>query len=92
MTLLCKSYHAEALLDGRIKLEVESPVPSNAEDIDPNSNRVLYIQDIAAKLKKDPKTVARMKRLPLIRGAGKPFMTESALYHFVNPVGNRRYL
>jgi hypothetical protein len=101
-TLLCSAFRAVPLHDGRIQLEIETAQSASATDIDPSSTRVLYAEDIALKLRIDAKTVLRrsLRRrnpLPLKRVPGsRPFMLESALFHYVNhpaPAAcNSRYL
>lgn len=88
-TLLCRAFHAAPLQDGRIQLEIEDAASASPTDIDPNSTRVLYAEDIAVKLRIDAKTVLRrsLRRrnpIPLKRGSGRPYCTERDLFHYVN--------
>jgi hypothetical protein len=92
VTLICHSFRATPLTDGRIQLELEQPQSADPTDINPTSTKLLYINDIAAKLRCDPKTVQRMSRrrrnpLPLHRGAGRPFLIERELHTFVSKPG-----
>jgi len=90
MTILCTAFRATPLLDQRIQLEIESPVSANPTDIDPTSTRVLYIKDVATKLRCDEKTIqkrSRQKRnpMPFRRGPGmRLFIIERDLFHYLN--------
>lgn len=87
-TLLCNAFRAVPLQDGRIQLEIESAQTASPTDFDPTSNKILYFCDIAAKLRKDPKTIQRMstrKRnpLPIHRAPGsKPYGIECEIFRF----------
>lgn len=99
-TLLCNAFRAVPLQDGRIQLEIESAQTASDTHIDPNSTKVLYIEDIARLMRLDTKTVQRRSRLrrhpiPLKRGQGRPFLLERDLFCYVNnprPASAARYL
>ena len=80
------------LPSGALQLELENPRSDDPLGIDPFGTRVLYIEDVAAKLKCDPKTVQRMScrrknRLPLIRGAGRPHILERDFFTYMQGQG-----
>jgi hypothetical protein len=80
---------------GTLKVEFEEPkltpadllkrIASSDTEIDFGSSKVLYISDIALKLRKSPKQIDKLSRrkkhpLPLVRGRGRPYIFESALH------------
>jgi hypothetical protein len=90
--LNCTAFRCVVLPSGTLQLELENPRTDDPLGIDPFGTRVLYIEDVAAKLKRDPKTVQRMSRrrknpLPLKRGAGRPFIIERNLFAYMETQG-----
>jgi hypothetical protein len=86
MTLTCRSFRVTSRSDGKIDLEIEGGMP-----------KPLYIPDLVARLRKTRRTIHRMSRrmhnrLPLVRGKGRPFITEEALSEFLAQTDDRRYL
>lgn len=83
------------LVNGTLKVECEddsgpvskSPLAPDG-DIDPHSGCILYIADVALKLRKSKKQIDKLSRrrknpLPLTRGKGRPFVFESTLHQWL---------
>ncbi len=91
-TLLCKAFRAAPLLDGRIELQIDDAQTAGPDCVDPTSTRLLRIEDVAAKLRLDRKTVERRGRqrrnpIPFVRGKGRPFILERDLFSYVSARG-----
>ena len=88
MTVTCKSFRCTPLINGELQLVIDGAMQADEHDVSATSTRVLYIEDIAHKLRKSPKSVQSMSRrrkhpLPLNRSNGRPFLLESDLFYFL---------
>ncbi len=83
---------------GTLKVEFEEPkftppellarFARSEDEIDPGSNKVLHLADVALKLRKSVKQVAKLSvrkkhPIPFTRGKGRPFIFESALHRWM---------